>query len=164
VLISIIAAVADNGIIGRQGDLPWRLPADMRYFRRVTMGKPVLMGQRTFESIGKPLKGRATIVLTDDPSFTAEGCVVRRSIDDALDAAAASGADEVMIAGGASVYAQLLPRADRLYLTEVHAEIEGDVSFPEVDARAWREISRQARAADEKNLSDVDFVIYERAV
>jgi len=161
--ISLIAAVADNGVIGQQGDLPWRLPADMRYFRRATMGKPVLMGQITYESIGKPLKGRTTIVLSDDPGFGADGCLVVRSIDAALAAAAEGGADELMIAGGASVYAQLLPRADRLYLTWVHAAIDGDTRFPDFDADAWRETSREERPADEKNPHSVSFVVLERA-
>ncbi len=158
--LSLIAALADNGVIGRDNGLPWRLPADLRHFKALTMGKPILMGRRTCESIGRPLPGRHNIVLSRDPAFRAEGCTVVRSVDEAL--AAAAGSDELMVIGGAQLYALLLDRADRLYLTLVHAEVEGDARFPEFDRDAWREIGREDFAADENNEYDYSFVVLER--
>ena len=160
-MISLIAAVAKNGVIGVDNSMPWHLPADMKFFRETTMGKPLVMGRKTFESIGsKPLPGRTNIVITRDRNFRAENCLLVHSIDDAL--AAADGSDEVMIMGGSSFYEQMLTRADRIYLTQVHADIEGDAWFPELKSGSWKEISRQDFSADEKNPFDYSFVILER--
>jgi len=158
--IALIAALARNGVIGRDNQLPWRLSADLQHFKRLTMGKPIVMGRKTWESLGRPLPGRRNIVITRDAAFRAEGCVVTHSIDEALGAAA--GSDEVMIIGGAELYAQALPRADRLYLTEVRADVDGDVRFPPIDAADWIEVERQSYLADEKNEYDIDFVVLDR--
>jgi len=159
--ISLIAAMTDDRVIGIGNRLPWKLPADMRWFRRHTLGKPIVMGRKTFESFGaKPLPERLNIVITRDPDYRAEGAVVVHDIDAAL--RAAGEADEVLIIGGASFYEQMLPRADRLYLTFVHADIEGDAWFPEFDPSAWHEIHREDHPADEKNPYPYSFVILER--
>ena len=158
--ISIIAAMADNGTIGNDNQLPWHLPADLKWFRQQTTGKPVLMGRKTYDSIGKPLPKRRNIVISRDASLTIEGCEVVTSTAKALELCA--GADEVMIIGGASFYEQMLPHADRLYLTLVHANIAGDAKFPEIDFRQWRKIERIDHQADEANAFDYSFVIYER--
>lgn len=159
-IISLIAAMADNRVIGIENRLPWNLPADMKWFRQRTLGKPVLMGRKTFESIGRPLPNRTNIIVTRDAGWMAEGCVVAPDIDAAL--LAAGDVPEVMIIGGASFYAQMLPRAQRLYLTLVHAEIEGDAWFPEIDFSAWREIERHDHAPDDANRYPYSFVIYQR--
>lgn len=159
-LISLIAAMAEDRVIGIDNRLPWRLPADLQHFRRLTLGKPVLMGRKTFDSIGKPLAGRRNIVVTQDRAFRADGVEVAHSVDAALAAAAA--APELMVIGGASFYAQLLPRADRLYLTEIHHRFAGDAYFPAFDARGWRETSRSDHAADATNPYPYSFVVLER--
>lgn len=159
--LSIIVAMTDQRVIGIENRLPWKLPADMQWFRRHTLGKPVIMGRKTFDSIGRPLPGRTNVVVTRDPDFSAEGCTVVRSIDAAL--AAVAGQEEAMVIGGAAFYEQMLPRADRLYLTEVHAAIAGDAWFPSIDETAWREIEREERQADADNPYPVTFRILERA-
>lgn len=158
--VSIIAAVARNGVIGRDGHLPWRLSDDLKHFKRVTIGKPIVMGRKTYASIGKPLPGRENIVLTRDPQLQAEGCTVVHSVEEALKAA--GNAEEVMVIGGAAVYAALLPQADRLYVTEVHAEVAGDVQFPDIDPTAWRERERSSHPADGRNEYAFDTVVLER--
>lgn len=159
--ISLIAAMAENRVIGIENRLPWKLPADMKWFRENTLGKPIVMGRKTFESFGaKPLPQRTNIVITNDKSYRADGAVVVHSIDEALSAAGA--APEVMIIGGASFYTQMLPRADRLYLTIVHHAFDGDAWFPAFDASQWREARRVELKADEKNLIDCTFLIIER--
>jgi len=159
-VISIIVAMAENRVIGIDNRLPWHLPDDMKWFRRHTLGKPVVMGRKTWESIGKPLPGRQNIVVTADPGFAAPGCTVVHSVEAALSAAA--GAEEIMIMGGASFYEQLLPRTDRLYLTLVHAEVAGDTRFPELEWGAWREVERSDRRADSRNPYDYSFLVLER--
>lgn len=159
--ISLIAAMTDEQVIGVDNRLPWRLPADMKWFRRHTLGKPIIMGRKTFESFGgKPLPERPNIVITRDADYQAPGAVVVHSIDAALQAAGA--VDEVMIIGGASFYEQMLPRAQRLYLTFVHANIIGDAWFPAVDFTQWREIERHDYPPDEKNPYAHSFCIYDR--
>lgn len=160
-ILSIIAAIARNGVIGRGNALPWHLPADLRHFKTVTMGRPVIMGRRTHESIGRPLPGRLNIVVSRNPDFRAEGCTVVASLADALQAA--SGAAEVFVVGGAQLYAEALPRADRLYLTRVEAEVEGDTWFPAFDAGAWRTVSSDMGAPDGKNPLPHRFEVLERA-
>ena len=158
--ISLIVALARNRVIGRDNQLPWRLSADLQHFKGLTMGKPIVMGRKTHESIGRPLPGRANIVVTRDSGFSAEGCRVVHSIDEAL--VAAGDVDEVMIMDGENLYSQLLPRADRLYLTEVQAEVSGDAWFPEFDATQWQELERESHRADENNEFDYDFVVLAR--
>jgi len=148
VRVALIAAVARNGVIGRDGDMPWNISADLKYFKAVTMGKPIVMGRRTFESIGKALPGRPNIVITGNAGFTVNGVEVASDLDQALSIAAGHGTDEIMVIGGGQIYAAALPYADRLYLTEVHMEVEGDVSFPAFDRNQWREVSRDDHAAE----------------
>lgn len=161
VRLALIAAVARNGVIGRGGGLPWRIPADLRYFKATTMGKPMIMGRRTFDSIGKALPGRTNIVVTRSGNFTADDVEVAADFDQALAIAAATGAEEAMVIGGGEIYAVALPRADRLYLTQVHIDAEGDVYFPELDRAQWREVSRDDHAA-EGDTPAFSFVTLER--
>ena len=161
VVLSLIAAMADDRAIGIDNRLPWRLPADMQWFRRHTLGKPIVMGRKTFESFGgKPLPQRTNIVITTDKAYRAEGAVVVNSIDEAL--AAAGEAEEVMIIGGESFYRQMLPRADRFYLTLVHGKFEADAWFPEFDWNEWREVTREEHPVDEKNAWACSFIVLER--
>jgi len=159
-VLSLIVAVADNGVIGDGNRLPWRLPEDMRWFRRQTTGKPVLMGRKTYESIGRPLPDRTNIVVSRDPDFHAEGCIVTADLEAAL--AAAGEAEEVMVMGGAAIYEQLLPRAERLYLTEVHAHPEGDAFFPPLDPDDWQEQERTDHPADKDHPHAYSFVVLTR--
>ncbi|HID50271.1 MAG TPA: type 3 dihydrofolate reductase [Chromatiales bacterium] len=159
--ISLIAALTDDRVIGIENRLPWKLPNDMKWFRQHTLGKPIIMGRKTFESFGaRPLPDRVNIIVTRDPGYQAAGCIVVHSIDEALQAAGEAG--EVMIIGGASFYEQMLPRADRLYLTFVHADIEGDAWFPEFDPADWQEVERIDNPADAGNSLAHSFVILER--
>ncbi len=162
--ISLIVAVARNGVIGRDGRMPWHLPADLKQFKRTTMGKPVLMGRKTHQSIGRPLPGRTNIVISRDPDFAAEGCTVVSTIPDALEAARAVAGDEgeVMVIGGGAIYAALLPRADRIYLTRIATDAQGDTRFPDLDPDQWREVRREERPADERNPHDAEFLVLER--
>jgi dihydrofolate reductase len=166
--ISVIVAVADNGVIGRNNALPWHLPEDLRYFKRVTMGKPIVMGRKTFESIGRPLPGRTNIVISRDPGFAAAGVEVVASLDAALQlaeepAAGLAGEREVVVIGGAEIYGLAIPRADRLYVTEVHAEPDGDALLPAVAWDGWVEMQREDHQADGTNTCDYSFVVYGRA-
>ena len=160
VQIAIIVAMDSNRVIGNANRLPWHLPADLAHFRAITMGKPILMGRRTHESIGRPLPGRDNIVISRNRNYTAEGCTVVHSLEEAVQAAA--GHDEIMIIGGAELYRQALPQADVLYLTRVEGAFEGDAFFPELDDSAWREVQRSERAPDEKNPYCYSFVTLER--
>jgi dihydrofolate reductase len=144
--LSIIAAVAENGVIGRAGGLPWRLPDDLRRFKELTMGKPVVMGRRTWESLRRPLPGRQNIVVSRNLNYAACGAEVCSSLDAAL--ARAGEAAEIFVIGGASLYAEALPRAQRLYLTEVHASVEGDAFFPAWDRNQWVETSAMYHPID----------------
>ncbi|MFO7481023.1 type 3 dihydrofolate reductase [Oceanibaculum nanhaiense] len=165
-IFSAIAALARNRVIGQGNGLPWRLPGDLKFFKAMTLGKPVVMGRKTFQSIGRPLPGRPNIVVTRDPGFAAEGVHVARDIDTALDLAATlareTGAEEVMVIGGAEIYAQALPRLDRLYLTEIDAEIAGDAYFPEIEPRAWREADRSNPVLDEASGLSYCFITLHR--
>lgn len=160
-MLSLIVAVARNGVIGRDGTLPWRLPEDLRHFRRTTLGRPVLMGRRTFESIGRPLDRRRNVVLSRDPAFAPAGVEVDRSLEAAL--ARTADAEETVVIGGASLYAESLPRARRLYLTRVHADVPGDVRFPDFDLSAWREVERRDFPADARHAHAFSIVTLERA-
>lgn len=160
-IISIIAAVADNGVIGNKNALPWHLPADFKYFKETTLNKPVVMGLRTFESIGRPLPDRKNIILNDDTNYIAPyGCFVVKSMDELLEIV--KNEDEVMICGGASVYRQFLPLANRLYLTYIHHDFEGDTYFPEFDINDWKEIKRTDNQIDKENVYPYSFIILER--
>ncbi len=154
--VAIVVAMAENRVIGRDGGLPWRLPADMSRFRALTMGKPIVMGRRTHESIGRALDGRRNIVVSRRPDYRVPGCTVAPSFEAALEAA--SGAAEVAVVGGAGLYEQALPVAARIHLTLVHARVDGDVRFPRIDPAAWREVSRTERRADARNRHDVSFI------
>lgn len=157
--LCLIAAVARNGVIGRQGGLPWRLRDDMAYFAEQTMGKPVVMGRKTYESLPakfRPLPGRRNVVVTRDASWCAEGAEVFSSLQEAL---AALGTGDVMVAGGGEIYAQALPLATRILLTEIDADVEGDVVFPRMDKSGWREVSRRAHTEGDWHY---DWVVYER--
>lgn len=160
--MSLIVAMAANRVIGRDNRLPWHLPADLKHFRRLTLGKPVLMGRRTWESIGRPLPERTNIVITRDADYSAPGCVVVHSLEAALRAAGHH--PEVMVIGGAELYRQALPQAGRIYLTEVHGNFEGDTFFPGLQAGAWREVERTDFEPDEKNSHAYSFVTLERVV
>ena len=164
--ISLIAAVAANGVIGRGGKLPWRLPDDMARFKALTMGHPVIMGRSTFESLGRPLAGRRNIVMSRDPGRKIEGCVVVSSLDAARRAAAGEGArvpaeEEAFVIGGAAIYALFLPEAHRLYLTWIDAEVDGDATFPAVDWNQWR-VTNESRG-DAGSALPHRFVDYERS-
>jgi dihydrofolate reductase len=145
--LSLIVAVSRNGVIGLDNQLPWHLPEDLKYFKSVTMGKPIVMGRKTYDSIGRPLPGRTNIVITRDPSWHADGVVVAQSLEYALDmgrkASAEAGVEEVMVIGGEQIYRMTLPAADRLYLTQVDADVEGDAFFPEIDAAQWHQVNEQ---------------------
>lgn len=159
-MISIIVAVSTNNVIGSEGGLPWKLSDDLKRFKRLTMGKPIVMGRRTWESIGRPLPGRQNIVLTGQTGFDAPGCDVAASPAEAL--AAAGNANEIMIIGGSQIYALFLPKASRLYLTRVHAEIDGDTHFPEIAEHQWRLVDSEAREPDDINQFACEFRTYER--
>ncbi len=160
-IISLISAMGKNRVIGIKNSLPWKLPADMKWFREQTMGKPIVMGRKTFESFGaKPLPGRSNIIITRDADYIANDSIVVHSIDDAIHAACS--ADEIMVIGGATFYAQMLSRADRLYLTDIHHEFEGDSWFPGYNKEDWREIKRIDCSADKKNKYDYSFTVLER--
>jgi len=156
--ISIIAALARNGVIGRGNAMPWHLPEDLRHFRALTMGHPIIMGRKTHESLGRPLPGRRNIVVSRDARFRAAGCEAVPSIEAAL--ATCAGAAEIFIIGGAQIYAASLPLADRLHLTEIQADFEGDAHFPAIDWRDWREVARRPQRSDAG--FDYDFATYER--
>lgn len=165
--VSMIVAMAENRVIGRNNQLPWYLPEDLKYFKSVTIGKPIVMGRKTYESIGRPLPGRTNIVVTRNPDFKAEGIKVVSSIGEAIkladSIATIDGSEELMVIGGAQLYADILPSVDRLYLTEVHAEVEGDAYFPEVDLTQWHEIGRESFQAQGPNPYDYSFVVLERS-
>ena len=158
--ITLVAAVAKNGVIGRDGDLPWRLPDDLQAFKRLTLGKPVVMGRKTWESIGRPLPERLNVVTTRSEGFAAPGASVVSSAEAALELLAVQA--EVMVIGGGAIYRQFLGRADRIYLTEVDAEIDGDVTFPDLDAAEWVEVSREHHPADERHAHAFTLVRLDR--
>jgi len=160
--LSIIAAVARNGVIGRDGTLPWHLPADLQRFRSLTMGHHIIMGRKTYESIGRPLPGRTSIIVSRNLQFAAAGCHSVRSLAQALELAHGDG--EPFVIGGAALYRDALPLAQRLYLTEVAAEIAGDTYFPALERSHWREVSREHVPANSPNTLASDFVVCDRVV
>ena len=158
-LISLIVAMAQNGVIGRDNALPWRLPADLKRFKAFTLGKIVLMGRKTFESIGRPLHGRDNLVLTRDRRWWASGVIVVHSVEQAL---AQAGANELVAIGGAQIYRLLMPFARRIYLTHVHADVPGDTFFPDFDPTQWDDVECRMHPADEEHAYPVTFVTLER--
>ena len=166
--IIIIAAVAENGVIGRGNALPWRLKSDMAHFRNLTMGKPVVLGRKTYASIGKPLAGRTTIVISRDENFRAPGIAVAPNFESALATARGDAlrrnAPAIIVAGGADIYGQALPLATRLVITEVHKRVDGDASFPAIDAKLWRETARSEQKPGPQDEAGFALVVYERAV
>lgn len=159
-IISMIAAMAQDRVIGIDNQMPWHLPADFAWFKRCTMGKPVVMGRKTYDSIGRPLPGRQNIVISRDPSLVIEGVTTVTSIDEALKAAGS--VEEVMIIGGGTIYEACLPRANKLYVTHIEAEIQGDTQFPAWDDE-FKETYSEAYSADEKNAYEMRFVVLERS-
>lgn len=160
--ISLIVAVAENGVIGREGGLPWRIAEDLQFFKATTLGKPIIMGRKTYDSIGKPLPGRLNIVMTRDPNWRAPGITVAHDLDAALHIAKDTGATEAMIIGGAVIYEAALPRANRIYLTQVHREFDGDTMFPHIDPLEWTEIERRDKSAGSDAPFDYSFITLDR--
>lgn len=158
--LSVIVAMDRNGVIGKDNDLPWHLSSDLKHFKAITMGKPIVMGRKTHESIGRPLPGRENIVVTRNINYKTEGCTVVNSLEVLSDYC--HGHNEIMIMGGAELYKQAINKATRLYLTEVQAEVEGDTFFPEFNHEEWQEVERQDFKADERNDYDYSFVVLER--
>ena len=158
--ISLIVAVSTNSVIGARGELPWRLPYDLRRFKRLTMGKPIVMGRLTWDSIGRPLPGRQNIIISRNPEFAAPGCDIAASPEDAI--GLAGDAEELMIIGGGHIYRDFFPRASRIYMTQVAASIDGDTSFPELADGEWNETRRESHPADEQHAYAFDFIQLDR--
>ena len=161
-IISFIAAVSENNVIGKNNQLPWHLPSDMKYFKNKTWAMPVIMGRKSFEALGKPLDGRTNIVITRQDDWKASGAVVVHSIDQAIVEATKLDAKEIFIIGGAEIFAAALPSADRIYLTRIHQNFDGDAFFPELDITEWKLVSNKDQAADEKNKYAHSFQVWER--
>lgn len=164
---ALIVAMARNRVIGRNNALPWYLPEDLRYFKQVTMGKPIIMGRKTWDSIGRPLPGRLNVVISRNEGWQAvPGTRAAGSLDAALVQAEAQaeldGIEEVMVVGGSQIYAEALPLVDRMYITQVHAEVAGDACFPEINWDEWEEIGREDFSASDNNPYDYSFVVYQR--
>lgn len=158
--LSLIVAMDQNGLIGKGEGLPWHLSSDLKHFKAITMGKPIVMGRKTHETIGRPLPGRENVVVTRDTNYVAEGCTVINSLECIYDRFGQH--DEIMIMGGAELYKQTIDSVTRIYLTEVQAELDGDTWFPDFDRNLWQEVSRENYKADEKNEYDYSFVILDR--
>ena len=158
--LSIIVAMDKNRVIGKDGNLPWHISSDLKNFKKITMGKPILMGRKTHESIGKILPGRENIILTKKRNYSVEGCIVKNNLDEVL--SNFKKVSELIVMGGATLYEQTLDKVEKLYITEVRACIEGDIFFPEYDPDQWVEISRNSFEADENNEYDYSFTVLER--
>ena len=162
-MLSAIVAVAENGVIGRKGGLPWQLPAEMARFKQITMGHPIIMGRKTHESIGRALPGRYNVVITRDKDYRAEGCEVVGSLDEAIELAKkAEGSKEIFVIGGEQIYREAMPKLERIYLTKVHAKIDGDKFFY-YDPKEWKQVSSEKHSADTKNQYDFEFTVLGRA-
>ena len=160
-MISLIVAMDQNRVIGKNNELPWHLPADLQYFKKVTMGHPIVMGRKTFESIGRVLPGRENVIVTRNQDFKAEGCVVLHDIEQ-IKTFADSRDEEVFVIGGAEIFKEILPVTDRLYITEIHETFEGDTFFPVIDENQWDKISSNSGSIDEKNRYAHDFIILQK--
>jgi len=158
--LSLIVAMDESRLIGSNNDLPWQMPADLAYFKRTTMGKPIIMGRKTFASIGRPLPGRRNIVITRDPGFSAPGCEIANGIQAAM--ALCSDVEEVMLIGGASLYKQTIDQAKRLYVTRIHHRFQGDTWFPEIDLGLWKEEAREDHNSDHSNPYAYSFIKFVR--
>lgn len=164
-MISLIVAADEHNVIGHHGALPWKLPADMKFFRETTKGHPVIMGRKTYASIGRALPGRQNVVVTRQEDFEAPGCKVVNSLVDAIGVASmADGNNEIFVIGGGELYREALPSADRVYLTRVHASVLGDTTFPELDSKTWKEISRREHPADTENPQAMTFLVFEKKI
>ena len=162
-MLSAIVAVAENGVIGRKGGLPWHLPAEMARFKQITMGHPIIMGRKTHESIGRALPGRYNVVITRDKDYRAEGCEVVGSLDEAIELAKkAEGSKEIFVIGGEQIYREAMPKLERIYLTKVHAKIDGDKFFY-YDPKEWKQVSSEKHSPDTKNQYDFEFTVLGRA-
>lgn len=160
-MISLIVAMDQNRVIGKNNELPWHLPADLQYFKKVTMGHPIIMGRKTFESIGRVLPGRENVIVTRNQDFKAEGSVVLHDIEQ-IKTFADSRDEEVFVIGGAEIFKEILPVTDRLYITEIHETFEGDTFFPVIDENQWDKISSNSGSIDEKNRYAHDFIILQK--
>jgi dihydrofolate reductase len=160
--LSLLLAVSENNVIGRDNKLPWHLPDDLKYFKNLTWGMPILMGRKTFDSIGKPLPGRKSIVVTRNRDWQHEGVEIVYSINDAVNKAGNFGAKEIFVIGGAEIFSEALPAANKIYLTRIHQEFEGDVFFSPINHHEWRLISSRFCTADEKNAYDHTYQVWER--
>lgn len=160
-MISLIVAMDQNRLIGKDNTLPWHLPADLQYFKKVTMGKPIVMGRKTFDSIGRVLPGRENVIVTRNRSYTNDNCTVLYSVDEVKQFAEAS-EQEVFIIGGAEIFKEILPVADRLYITEIQESFEGDTYFPTIDEKRWKQISSTSGIVDEKNKYAHQYIVLER--
>lgn len=158
--ITAIVAMSENRAIGNNNQLPWHLPADLRHFKQITLGKPILMGRKTFQSIGRSLPGRTNIILTQDKNFTAENCIIVHSIESAL--STVKNQPELCVIGGAELFRQMLPFTQRIYLTIIHHDFSADTFFPELNKNEWKEIERVDHFSDEKNIYPYSFLILER--
>jgi dihydrofolate reductase len=161
-VLSLLLAASENNVIGKNNQLPWHLPDDLKYFKNLTWGLPILMGRKTFDSIGKPLPGRKSIVITRDQNWRHDGVAVVHSVEDATRKAESFGAKEIFVIGGAEIFHATLPSANRIYLTRIHHEFDGDVFFPEIDTHNWECTSSRFCAADEKNAFDHTYQVWER--
>lgn len=162
VCISLVVAAATNNAIGKDGKMPWHLPNDLKHFKNITWGMPIIMGRKTFESIGKALPGRKNIVVTHNPDWKAEGAIAVQKIDDALFVAAATDAKEIMVIGGGEIYKLLFPKATRIYMTRVATEPYADTYFPAIDSKYWKLVSQENHTANEKNAFHYSFQLWER--
>lgn len=160
-MISLMWAMDNNRVIGYNNQLPWHLPEDLKFFKRTTMGHPIAMGRKTWDSIGRPLPGRENIVITRNPEFTCEGCTVLNTIDELIEYSRQK-EEEIFVIGGAEIFKLILPDADKLYLTRIYDEFEGDTFFPELNMEEWSMLSKEKGIKDEKNPYDYEFMIYER--
>ena len=160
--ISIIVAVAENNVIGKRNSLPWYLPADLKHFKEITLGHHILMGQNTYASIGKPLSERITIILSKNPNYKQVGCIVANTPKDAMKIAEKSGEKELMVCGGGQVYKTFLPLADKIYMTKIHHQFEGDIFFPELNMKSWKVSTKESHGSDDKNPFAYDFLILEK--
>lgn len=161
-IISIIVAASENNVIGINNQLPWNLPNDLKYFKNTTWGLPVIMGRKTFDSVGKPLKGRQNIIITRQKDYAPEGVEVVSSIDAAIEAAKAYDVNEIFITGGTEIFIQSFPKVDRIYLTRVHATVNGDAFFPEISENEWKLVKADRHEVDEKHVYAYTFEVWER--
>ncbi|WP_299754418.1 dihydrofolate reductase [uncultured Pontibacter sp.] len=161
-MIAIVVAAAENNVIGKDNDLIWYLPADLKHFKRLTMGHPMIMGRKTYEAIGKPLPGRTSIIITSQIDYHADGCIVVHSLEEAIAKGKELDAEQVSIIGGANVYRQALPYTDKVYLTRVHHTFDGDAYFPELPENKWQVVEQEQHEPDEKNKYSYTFLTLER--